>query len=142
VYGTEGYAKAKVNDIVYGLDECRSNIFAFCFDKRMLKTIGHPVFCSDKFIDLDCGKDYSKIENDILKYDEHRKGDYSDSIKTKVLGNVGEFYFTYHDDFLWNQKKGKSKCSFPARSIYWVDAKSSVDYFWGEGLDMFGIPCD
>lgn len=142
VYGTEGYAKAKVKDIVYGLDECRSNIFAFCFDKRSLRSVGHPVFCSDKLIDLTCGNDYSKIEKDILNYDEHHKGDYSDSIKTKVLGNVGEFYFTYNDDFLWKQKNGKSKCWFPARSIYWVDAKGSVDYFWGEGLDMFGIPCD
>jgi len=142
VYGTEGYTKTKVKDIVYGLDECMSNIFAFCFDKRSLKTIGHPVFCSDKFIDLACGKDYTKIERSVEDYLSHHPGDYSDSIKTKVLGNVGDFYFTYNDDFLWGQKSKKSKCKFPSRNVYWVDTKSSVDYFWGDGLDLFGIPCD
>jgi hypothetical protein len=142
VYGTNGYAKTKVTDIAYGLDECISNIFAFCFDKRSLKSIGHPVFCSDKLIDLTYGKDYNKVEHSVEDYLSHRPDDYSDSIKTKVLGNIGDFYFTYNDDFLWSQKKNKSKCKFPARSVYWVDAQRSVDCFWVDGLDLFGIPCD
>jgi hypothetical protein len=142
VYGTNGYVKTKVKDIAYGLDECISNIFAFCFDKRIIASIGHPVFCSDKMIDLIYAKDYSKIEKSIQDYVSRRPGDYSDSIKAKVLGNVGDFYFTYNDDFLWNRKGDKSKCKFPARQVYWVDAKSSVDCFWTDGLDLFGIPCD
>ena len=142
VYGTDGYVKTKVKDIVYGLDECRSNIFAFCFDKRSLRTVGHPVFCSDKFIDYTCGKDYSKIEASILNYEARHKGDYTDSTKTKVLANVGDFYFTYNDDFLWGQKDKRSKCNFPGRNVYWTDGKGSVDCFWYNWLDLFGIPCD
>jgi hypothetical protein len=142
VYGTEGYTKTKVKDIVYGLDQCMSNIFAFCFDVKSLKAIGHPVFCSDKLIDLNYGKDYSKIEKTIQDYDARHPADYSDSIRIKTFANVGEFYFTYNDDFLWAQKNNKSKCKFPSRAIYWADTKGSVDHFWADGLDLFGIPCN
>ena len=71
VYGTNGFVKTKVKDIVYGLDQCVSNIFAFCFDKRIIGSIGHPVFCSDKLIDLNCAKDYSKVEKSIQDYALH-----------------------------------------------------------------------
>jgi hypothetical protein len=142
VYGTNGYAKTKVKDIVYGLDECISNVFAFCFDKRSIATIGHPLFCTDKLIDLNYAKEYNKIEQSIHTYEAKQKDDYTDSIKTKVFAHVGDFYFTYHDDFKVEHKTHKSKCKFPGRSVYWVDAKSSVDCFWTTGLDWFGIPCD
>jgi hypothetical protein len=142
VYGTNGYAKTKVKDIVYGLDECISNVFAFCFDKRSIAAIGHPLFCSDKLIDLNYAKEYNKIEQSIHSYEAKQKDDYTDSIKTKVFAHVGDFYFTYHDDFTIEHKTHKSKCKFPGRSVYWVDAKSSVDCFWTTGLDWFGIPCD
>ncbi len=142
VYGTKGYTKTKIKDIVYALDECRTNIFAFCLDRSSIRSIGHPVFCSDKLIDLTYAKDYSNIEQHIEKYNSQIPSDYSDSIKTKVLGNVGDLYFTYSDDFLWGRKHGKSKCKFPDRGIYWAETKSSVVNYWGEGLDLFGIPCD
>lgn len=51
-YGTQGNVKAKIKDIVFGLDECRTNIFAFCIDNSIIKSIGHPIFCSDKLIDI------------------------------------------------------------------------------------------
>lgn len=142
VYGTNGYVKAKVKDIVYGLDECISNVFAFCFDKRSIGSIGHPLFCSDKLIDLSYAKEYNKVEQGIQAYEAKHPDDYTDSIKTKVFAHVGDFYFTYHDDFKSEHKSSKSSCKFPGRSIYWVDAKSSVDCFWATGLDWFGIPCD
>src|SRR5579859_2416020 len=62
IYGTQGNAKAKIKDIVFGLDECRTNIFAFCLDKSDIKSIGHPIFCSDKSIDIQRSNDYSNIE--------------------------------------------------------------------------------
>lgn len=142
VYGTTGYVKTKVKDVVYGLDECISNVFAFCFDKRSIASIGHPLFCSDKLVDLNYAKEYNKIEQSIQTYEAKQPDDYSDSTKTKVFAHIGDFYFTYHDDFEVKRKGQKSKCKFPARSIYWVDAKSSVDCFWATGLDWFGIPCD
>lgn len=142
VYGTNGYVKTKVKDIVYGLDECISNIFAFCFDKKSIAAIGRPLFCSEKMIDLNYAKEYNKIEHSIQAYEAKQPNDYSDSTKTKVFAHVGDFYFTYHDDFKVEHKSHNSKCKFPGRSIYWVDAKSSVDCFWATGLDWFGIPCD
>ena len=142
VYGTRGYTKTKIKDIVYALDECRTNFFAFCLEKSTIRSIGHPVFCSDKLIDLTYANDYSNIEKGIGKYNSQIPSDYSDSIKTKVLGNVGDLYFTYNDDFLWGRKHGKTKCKFPARGIYWAETKSSVINYWEVGLDLFGIPCD
>lgn len=46
VYGTKGKAKAVVKAVSFGLDECRTNILAFCLDDASLASIGHPVFCS------------------------------------------------------------------------------------------------
>jgi hypothetical protein len=141
IYGTTGHVKTRVKDIVIGLDQCMTNIFAFCLDKSKLKSIGHPVFCSDKLIDLT----YSKEDGSKTKVDDQPsqiQGDYTDSVETKVLGNVGDFYFAYSDDFLWGKNPKKSKSKFPTRWLYLSDTKSSVVNYWDEGLDLFGIPCD
>jgi hypothetical protein len=69
-------------------------------------------------------------------------GDYSDSIKTKIMGNVGNFYFYYHDDFSRDPKNFKSKCKFPDRGIRLIDNKK-VSQFWNSDfIDLFGIECD
>lgn len=142
VYGTHGNAKAKIKDIVFGLDECRTNIFAFCLDNSNIKSIGHPIFCSEKLIDLKYLNDYDGIERNIENYLSKNPGDYNDSISVRVLGNVDNFYFTYNDDFLWGQKPDKAKCKFPARSIYIIDKNNKISRYWAEDLDLFGIPCD
>ena len=140
IYGTQGSTKAVVKAIVFGLDECRTNILAFCLDS--LGAIGHPVFCSEKKIDLQRSGDYGAVEKNIGSWLSRQPADYKDSIPFKVLGNMGNYYFAYSDDFLWGQKDGEAKCKFPARSIYRIDSAGSVSPYWSEGLDLFGIPCD
>ena len=142
VYGTKGYAKTRIKDIVYGLDECRTNIFAFCLDKSSLKSIGHPIICSNKLIDLTFAGDYSSIEKKIQNYLSQLPADYKDSVKAKIFANVGDFYFTYNDDFLWGQRPKDSKCNFPGRFVYYVEKKEAVIDFGGDCLDLFGIECD
>jgi hypothetical protein len=142
VYGTKGYVKTGIKDIVYGLDECRTNVFAFCLDKSSLKSIGQPVFCSPRLIDLTYSGKYSNIEKRLQGYHSQLPADYRDSMKTKVAGNVGDFYFTYNDDFLWGQKGDRSKCYFPARCIFYVGKKEAVINFDTHWLDLFGIECD
>ncbi len=106
------------------------------------KSIGHPIFCSEKLIDLKYSNDYGRIERNIENYLSKAPADYKDSITVKVLGNADNFYFAYNDDFLWGQKPDEAKCKFPTRSIYIIDKKNSISRFWTEGLDLFGIPCD
>jgi hypothetical protein len=141
VYGTRGNVKTKIKDIVFGLDECRTNFCAFCIDNSAIASIGHPIFCSEKLVNLRYSNDYGNIENKIDSFLSKTPGDYSDSISIKVFGNVDNFYFTYNDDFLWGPKPTETKCKFPARGIYRVEG-NSITRFWAEGLDLFGIPCD
>ena len=133
--------ETKIKNIVFGLDECRTNFCAFCLDNSDLISIGHPIFCSDKLVDLRYSNDYGNIEKNINSFLSKTPSDYSDSISIKVLGNVDNFYFTYNDDFLWGLKPSETKCKFPARAIYRIDG-NSISRFWAEGLDLFGIPCD
>jgi hypothetical protein len=140
IYGTQGSTKASIRSVVFGLDQCRTNIVAFCLDS--LSSIGHPVFCSDKKIDLQYAKDYGAVEKNIESWLSKQPADYKDSIQEKVLGNAGSYYFTYNDDFLWGKKEEDAKCKFPARSIYKISGADSVSLFWSDGLDLFGIPCD
>ena len=142
VYGTKGKSRAIVRSVVFGLDDCRTNIFAFCLDKKFLTGIGHPLFCTDKNIDLLRGDNYGVEESAIAAYISKSPGDYTDSIAFKVSGNEGKFYFAYSDDFLWGKKSDESKCKFPARSIYLLDGKNGVHQYWAEGLDLFGVGCD
>ena len=141
VYGTNGYARSRIKNIALALDPCITNIFAFCLDNASLKSIGHPLFCSTKLLPIHYGKDYSKMEKSMDSY-YVASGDYSDSIKTKIMGNVGNFYFYYHDDFSRDPKNFKSKCKFPDRGIRLIDNKK-VSQFWNSDfIDLFGIECD
>lgn len=142
IYGTKGYAKSKIKNIAFGLSECITNIFAFCLDNNGIKSIGHPVFCSTKLIELNYGKDYSKLEKSIDSHIASFPSDYSDSIKTKVMGNINGFYFLYHDDFLWGRNAAKSKCRFPDRNVLLIEGKNILGGFGDSGLDLFGIGCD
>jgi hypothetical protein len=142
VYGTKGYTKSKVRNVAFGLSECKTNIFAFCFDNSSLKSIGHPVFCSPRFIELNYGRDYSKLEKNIDSYIASFPSDYSDSVKTKILGNADNFYFIYHDDFLWGSNPKQSKCRFPDRNILLIEGKSILGSFGEFELDLFGVGCD
>ena len=139
IYGTRGFIKLKYQDIVIGLDECRTNFFAFCFDKSKIESVGHPLFCSTTKINLII-KDSNQLEIKLNKYLTTIPSDYDDGIKIKILGNNGKYFFTYSDDFLWGNAS-TFKCQFPARSVYIIDSES-IKIKWASSLDLFGIPCD
>jgi hypothetical protein len=140
IYGTLGFVKLKFDDIVIGIDECKTNFFAFCFDKSKLANIGNPIFCSSNDIKLAYLKNPTLLEARFKKYFPKHPYEYSDSLNTRFLGHVGNYYFTYNDDFIWGHSL-ESKCQFPSRSVYFITSKSIVQK-WYEGLDLFGIPCD
>jgi hypothetical protein len=142
VYGTNGYTRSGIKSIAIGLDECRTNIFAFCLDNDSLKSIGHPVFCSTRLIPLHYGSNYKEVEKGLDSYFASQKADYSDSMKTKIIGNLGDFYFGYHDDFIWGRNFDQSKCRFPGRAVWLVEKKNYLGGFWNEDLDLFGTECD
>lgn len=142
VYGTNGYTRARIKNIAIGLSECITNIFAFCLDIDSLKSIGHPVFCSNRLIPLHYGRNYKEVEKGLDSYFASLKPDYSDSMKTKIIGNVGDFYFGYHDDFMWGRHFDQSKCRFPGRAVWLVEKKNYLGSLWNDDLDLFGIGCD
>jgi hypothetical protein len=138
VYGTNGYVKTRFKDIVFGLDECKSSIIAFCFDNASIKSIGHPVFCSTRLINLAHAADYSNLEDRIDNYLKNDKGYFLDGARTKVLGHIGNLYFTYWDDFLWNRKVNGSKYKFPNRCVYMIDDRN-IERFWKKRI---GLVCN
>ncbi len=142
VYGTKGSIKIKYKKVVFTVDsECITNFFAFCFDKKLLSNIGNPIICSDIELDINYSNNYDSAENKINYYLSKIPADYTDSIKAKVLGNIGQYYVTYSDDFLWKGHYGSEKCLFPSRGIYTLEP-GKLKSKWTDGLDLFGIPCD
>ncbi|MEN2399792.1 hypothetical protein GKZ90_0008385 [Flavobacterium sp. MC2016-06] len=144
VYGTKGFSEVTINDVVVGLDECRTSIIAFPIQNFDTIKNGKPIFCSKQLLKIEYQKSYLETQYKIRQYEEKESinYDYKDNIKTKVFANIGDAYFAYNDDFLWGKYPGKSKCKFPGRSIYIVKKDKPIKKFWVDGLDLFGIPCD
>jgi hypothetical protein len=142
IYGTKGVVKVKIKDIVFGLEECRTNILAFSISKFDTTRLGHPLIGSAQKLNLLFGKDYGKAENKINEFYRKQISDYTDSIPTKVFANVGPVYFGYNDDFLWGEFPERRKCFFPSREVFILNRDETVKVMWGDGLDLFGIPCD
>lgn len=144
VYGTKGFSKQTINDVVCGIDECRTNIIAFPIQSFDIAKNGKPIFCSKQLLKINYQKSYFDIEKKIREFDEKesKNDDYKDNIKTKVFANIGDYYFTYNDDFMWGKYPEKSQCQFPGRTIYIVKKDKPIKKFWFDGLDLFGIPCD
>jgi hypothetical protein len=144
VYGTKGFSKVTINEVVCGLDECRTNIIAFPIQEFDTAKNGKPVFCSSQLLKINYQNSYFDIEKKIREFDEKESKDYDykDDIKTKVFASIGDAYFSYNDDFIWGRDPEKSKCKFPGRTIYIVKKNKPIKKFWVDGLDLFGIPCD
>ena len=142
IYGTKGVSlKNTISDVYYETDECKTNMIALVinFDARKY---GHPLLYSNKIIDLKFGSNYKKIERKIEQFYNSEKSDYTDTVKTKVFANADSLYFTYNDDFKWGNSKIKTKCLFPARSIFALQKNGQVKRVWSNDLDLFGISCD
>ncbi|WDF60147.1 hypothetical protein PQ462_01985 [Flavobacterium sp. KACC 22758] len=144
VYGTKGFSKITINKVVCALNTCRTNFIAFPIEKFDTAKNGKAIFCSKQLLKINYQKSYSDIERKIRQYEEKesKNYDYKDEIKPKVFANIGDYYFTYNDDFQWGMYPEKSKCDFPGRTIYIVKKDKPIKKFWVDGLDLFGIPCD
>ncbi len=143
IYGTKGIEIRSVRDIVFGLDECMTNIYAFVIDHFDREKNGHPLIATDKKLDIVYHEDFTNIEEKINTFYNSFENDYSDDIPTKVFARIGSLYFTYTDDFEWNKKSDDDKnCFFPARGIFRLKQDSSIVPVWEDELDLYGIPCD
>ncbi|SHF72499.1 hypothetical protein [Dysgonomonas macrotermitis] len=145
IYGTKGHELKKVHDVVFALDECRTNLFAFTLDGFDKRKNGEPLFATTQKLDLKYGNDYQDIELKVNEYYASIEADYADSISTVVYANIGNIYFTYTDDFKWNQaftSYDDTQCFFPGRAIFRLENDGTLTAIWGDGLDLFGIPCD
>ncbi len=143
VYGTKGFSQMKVENIICGLDECRTNIIALTINNFDTIKNGKPLICSKQLLKLNYGKNYLEIEKKIEKFNNNIESDYTDNINAKVYANIGSTYFTYCDDFEWGKYPNKSKCKFPTRAIYKIEKNNlKIEVFWINSLDLFGIPCD
>lgn len=144
IYGTKGFEILKPQKFVFGLDECKTNIFAFIIDKLDSNKSGVPIIASDKKLDVIYGKNYQGIERKINSYYNNIEADYQDNIPTKVYANIGNLYFTYTDDFKWRDTFNfdNTECFFPSRAIFRLEKDGTVTPIWEDSLDLFGIPCD
>ncbi len=144
IYGTKGFETLQPQKGVLGLDECRTNIFAFTIDKFDSNKNGKPLFASDTKIELVYGQDYKSVEKKINDYYNSIEADYKDNIPTKVYAYAGNLYFAYTDDFKWRDSLNyeSSECFFPSRAIFRLEKDGTVTPLWEQSLDLFGIPCD
>jgi hypothetical protein len=142
IYGTKGIGKFKIKNVVFGLDECRTSIYAFTFDGFDTVLYGHPIICSPLYYELNYSKQYIVVEKKLASYSQKQVRDYSDNIPERVFANLGSIYFSYNDDFLWGKIPNLRKCQFPRRAIFTLNDDDTIVNLWSEGLDLFGIPCD
>jgi hypothetical protein len=142
IYGTKGFSEMEINDVVFGLDECETNIIGLTIKNFDTVKNGKPIFCSKQILKLNYGKNYNKIEDLIEKFQTSVLNDYSDKIKTKVFANIDSIYFTFDDDFIWGIKPSSTKCLYPSRAIFSLNKNNNVNPIWLNSLDLFGISCD
>jgi hypothetical protein len=142
IYGTKGFTKAKIKTVLFGLNECSTNIFAFCIDNVDTLKIGHPLISSRQFFKLNYSSQSETFDRKIQEFYSGEKSDYSDSIKTKVFATLDTLLFTYNDDFQWGKNPNLSNCTFPYRTVFINKKNSPLMRYWSDGLDLFGIPCD
>ena len=87
VYCTKGKVERSINDVVFSLDECRSNFIVFRFNKIDTIKYGHPILCTRKKLPLKFINSPSICkEIESLKLNENF--DYTDSVKTIVFAQM------------------------------------------------------
>lgn len=141
VYCTKGLTTAQIYDVYYHKDEC---VYFILFRLSSIDTgkFGQPLIASQKKINLTYSNN-KDFQRDLIKYDSifKKSEDYKDtSITPYQFAYNDSLFFTYSDDFIW-WKDMSFTCSFPGRSIYKMKNKK-VTLYWGDYLELFGIPCD
>jgi len=87
-------------------------------------------------------KNFSFIENRINNYLNKNPSDSKNNSNPKILGNIGNIYFAYTDDFNWGKIPNDDKCYYPSRTIYIEKPNNKIESLWSFNLDLFGISCD
>ena len=136
----KGVVERSIRDVVFSLDECRSNVVVFRFDNIDIAQNGQPVFCSKEKLHLVFGNT-PEVDKAIDLYMQNNQSDYTDSIKTISFAHSDSVYFAYSDDFNWNLGT-HLKNYFPSRAVYVKRNDNKYYIKWALGLDLFGIPCD
>jgi hypothetical protein len=101
VYCTKGVVQRTIKDVVFSLDECKSNIVVFRFDPIDTSKYGYPIFCSRIKLPLTFGDNIS-FDKKIATYVSQLQYDYSDSIQSKTFAYSDTLFCTYSDNFNWN----------------------------------------
>jgi hypothetical protein len=141
VYCTKGIVQRTIKDVVFSLDECKSNIVVFRFEPIDINKYGHPIFCSKIKLPLTFS-DNIPLDKKVAEYVSQLQYDYSDSIQPKTFAYSDTLFCTYSDNFNWNNSSN-SDCLFPSRAIFSKSTQAdTIHRQWAYGLDLFGIPCD
>lgn len=144
VYGTKGGRSVSIDRVLFGLEECRTNIFAFTIPEYNISKYGNPLIASEKELDLIYSDNFDEIEDKVNEYYKNLNYDYTDNIKYKVFARSGDMYFVYSDNFEWKShfESGVNECLFPSRAIFRLESDGKVKPIWKDELDLLGIPCD
>lgn len=148
VYGTRGFTKCQLKDIVFCPEQCRTSILAFTIDYDTVE-YGHPLIACEQPLRLIYDQQNNDLEHKISEMIKNEHGDYANNLKTKIFAHIDSLYFTYSDNFKWglHHRSGNgtyyhdSDCYLPGRSII-ILRNDKLLYPWTYDLDLIGIPCD
>lgn len=141
VYCTKGRVIRRIKDVVFAMDECKSNIVVFRFSTIDSLKYGHPIFCSKEKLNLTY-KSNLEFDKKLVLFSAGIQADYSDSMQSVTFAYSDTLFYTYSDNFKWNLTE-QNDCLFPSRAIFVKPLHSdTISCQWAQGLDLFGIPCD
>ena len=140
VYCTKAMVERTIKDVLFAVDLCKSNLIAFRFDAIDTAKNGHPLFCSKRKLDIKYAN-FTTLESRLNEFSKNAESDYTDYTDTKVVASSGSNYYSYNDDFEWNNNPNDTICFFPSRQIFSKGKSDTIQIKWYSALDLWGIPC-
>lgn len=145
VFGTKGAQECKITKVLFQSTECGSDFIAYCLNVDINK-IGNPLLASQNNLPLEYQPNISKeLTSKIVKFSKKEATEENYGLqnvyKPKVFGKINQYYFTYHDDFKWYDKKNESSVQFPERAVFKINEDGSIKYIWSSDIDLLGLPC-
>lgn len=135
IYGTKGVAKCDATNIIFssseGQGKCNTKILGFTLSNFNIGRYGHPIFCSNMFLNLNYTGDYSIVENQLMQ---------TGKVPAKVFASANDYYFSYTDDFRWGRLRNDKDCPFPSRAILILDKNRVTKKYFSAGLDISKCP--
>ncbi len=140
IYCTKGVTISQIKDVLYNYEECFSVLILEIMPINKAK-FGEPLIASKQFFDLKY-ENLPAFQADLAVFDQFLKdkADYKDAIPPKQFAYNDDYFFSYNDNFNW-QNKDDNSCLFPTRNIYKKQG-NLIKNIWSNSLDLFGIPCD